>query len=353
MMKPTLLIASTFLPPICGGAERVAWEIAKRVANRFEIHIITTGEGSPAIKELVELHTVPRVRWMPITYSTIYRSQIEKVLNDVSPDIIHCHMTLPWGYILRNTPTSKVITCHEGGVPTRVDRYFINSAMHHANVITTPSNWSSQYIEENYGRKPLTIPNGVDTGTFRSIPEIQRHDNVVLYVGRFMRNKGALDLVEAARALPEYEFWFAGGADPRNVGRQRVEIPSMPNVKAIEFIPDRDALASLYNQATICAFPSQYENFPLVGLEAMACGRTLVATKGPRNGYSEYVQNGSDGLLIEPHDVNALVEAIKYLMENVSVREEFEQNASKKVKQYDWGIIAEKYAALLEALVHR
>jgi rhamnosyl/mannosyltransferase len=351
-MKPTLLVASTFLPPICGGAERVAWEITKRIADRFEVHIITTSERSPAIEEAVKVHTVPRERWLPITYSTIYRSRVEKVLKDVSPDIIHCHMTLPWGYILRNTTASKVITCHEGGVPTRVDKYFIKSALHHANVITAPSNWSSEYIEEKYGRKPITIPNGVDTGTFRSMPEIQRADNVVLYVGRFMRNKGALDLVEAAKALPQYEFWFAGGADPRNVGRQRVEIPSMPNVKPFEFIPDRVALAALYNQATICAFPSQYENFPLVGLEAMACGRTLVATKGPRNGYSEYVQSGSDGLLVEPHDVNALVSAIKYLMENESVRKEFEQKASEKAKQYDWGNIAEKYTALLEGLVH-
>ncbi len=101
-MKPTLLIASTYLPPICGGAEWVAWEIAKRVVDRFEVHMLTTDEGSPEIKQLVEIHTVPRARWIPITYSTIYRDKIEKILRDVSPNIIHCHMILPWGYVIRN-----------------------------------------------------------------------------------------------------------------------------------------------------------------------------------------------------------------------------------------------------------
>ncbi len=129
-------------------------------------------------------------------------------------------------------------------------------------------------------------------------------------------------------------------------------IPALPNVKVINFVPDRRALAALYNQATICAFPSQYENFPLVGLEAMACGRTFVATTGPRNGYSEYVENGRGAMLIKPHDVNALVKSIRYLMENKSVREEFEKNAIKKASQYDWQIIAEKYRSLLEGLTH-
>jgi glycosyltransferase involved in cell wall biosynthesis len=352
-MRNTLLVASTYLPPICGGAEWVAWDIAKRLADRFEVHMLTTDEGSAEIRAIVEVHTVPRHKWLPITYSSIYRDKVKKILKDVSADIIHCHMVLPWGYVLRNARTPKIITCHEARKPNQIDRYFMKSALRHADVITTPSKWSSEYIHSDYGRQALTIPNGVETEIFRRLLDIERNDNVVLYVGRFTRNKGALDLVEAARALPEYQFWFRGSAEPVNVGRQGVEIPHLPNIRLIDFLPDRHALAALYNQATICAFPSQYENFPLVGLEAMACGRAVVATKGPRNGFSDYLEDGREGILVAPHDIKGLVDAIRYLMKNKSERDEFEKNAIEKAAQYDWRIIAERYASLLEQVMHR
>jgi len=352
-MKPTLLIASTYLPPICGGAEWVAWDIAKRIVDRFEVHMLTTDEGSPEIRELVQVHTLPSRRWMPITYSTIYRNRVERIRKEVTPDIVHSHMILPWGYVLRNAHAIKIITSHEARIPNQIDRHFMKAAVQHADVVTSPSNWEGQYLQKEFGGKFVRIPNGVETETFKPISNVERRDNVVLYVGRFTRNKGALDLVEAARRLPEYQFWFRGSAEPVNVGRQGVVIPPLPNIRVIEFMNDRQALAALYNQATICAFPSQYENFPLVGLEAMACGRTLVATKGPRNGYSEYVEDGREGLLIEPHDVKGLTESIRFLMENKSIREQFEQNAIKKAAQYDLKIIAEKYSALLGSLFHQ
>jgi glycosyltransferase involved in cell wall biosynthesis len=352
-MKPTLLIASTSLPPICGGAELVAWEIAKRVTDQFEVHMLTSDEGSSEIRHVVELHTVPRVRWMPITYSSIYRYKVEKILKKVSPDITHSHMILPWGYILRDAPALKVITSHDAIVPSWVKRPFIRSALTHADVVTSPSKWKADNIHQEYGRQVITIPNGVETGTFKTRSDIKREDNVVLYVGRFTRNKGALDLLEAARALTEYEFWFRGSALRPSVGGQGVVIPQLPNVKIIDFVPDKHELAALYNRATICAFPSQYENFPLVGLEAMACGRTFVATTGPRNGYSEYVENYREGLLIRPHDIDALVKSIKCLMQNKSMREELEDNAQRKAQQYDWEIVAQKYKALLETLLRQ
>jgi 1,2-diacylglycerol-3-alpha-glucose alpha-1,2-glucosyltransferase len=55
----------------------------------------------------------------------------------------------------------------------------------------------------------MVIRNGVDTDTFRPLQNIQPADDVILYVGRFLERKGILDLMETAKALPEYEFWLA------------------------------------------------------------------------------------------------------------------------------------------------
>ncbi|MGA2973270.1 MAG: glycosyltransferase family 4 protein [Candidatus Bathyarchaeia archaeon] len=354
-MRSTLLVASTFLPPICGGAEWAAWEIAKRITNSFEVHIITTSPGSTEIDKRAEIHRVPRLPWMPITYSTFHANEVKRILKEVRPDIIHCHMALPWGYILRNAPSSIAITCHGSEARKRhqPERYLISSALKHADVVTSPSKWFTELIETEYGQECVTIPNGVDIRTFRPLLDIQRRTNVVLFVGRFKVTKGVLDLLEAARTLPEYEFWFRGGSHEENVGRGAVEIAPTANVKVVEFIQNPAGMAALYNQATICAFPSHSENFPLVGLEAMACGKAVVATKGPRNGFSDFIDDGREGILVAPHDVKGLVDAIRYLMENKSERDEIEKNAIKKAAQYDWGIIAERYRILLEDIMHR
>jgi glycosyltransferase involved in cell wall biosynthesis len=159
---------------------------------------------------------------------------------------------------------------------------------------------------------------------------------VVLFVGRLIEKKGILDLAKAARALPEYEFWLAGEGT--------LKIPVLSNMKILGF---HNNIAPLYAAATICAFPAHYENFPNTGLEAMACGRTLVATE---RGFSEYVENGKDGILVRPHDVRSLIDSIRYLMENDEARRRMERNARRKAVQYDWAAIAKRYEAFYETL---
>ena len=103
---------------------------------------------------------------------------------------------------------------------------------------------------------------------------------------------------------------------------------------------------ALFASASVCAFPSYHENFPNTGLEAMACGRTVVSTE---LGFSEYIENGKDGILVKPHDVRSLIDSIKYLMENETARKRMEENARKKAEQYDWNVVAKKYEALYES----
>ena len=342
-----LLIVSTYLPPKAGGAEHVAWELAQRLSRDFEVHMMATSGGSECFN--VALHHIPYLPLLTISYSTVAKHMIKSILDEVSPDIVHIHRAVPWGYILRNERSAKISTCHGSDVfPVKQypERLFLMSALRHADVVTTPSRWLAEYVEAKYGQRCITIPNGVDTNTFRRLPRARKSDNVVLFVGRFMRVKGILDIVEAARALPKYEFRLVGSAQrwkPSPSRTDAVNIPRLPNLKIVGFIPDKHALAIQYNQATICAFPSHRENFPLVGLEAMACGKAVVAT---RLGFSEYIENGREGLIVEPHDIKGLVNSIQYLMENKAERERFEENASKKAGLYDWEIVARQYEAL-------
>ena len=332
-----LLIAVANLPPCGGGAEQVAWGLGNSLANTYEVHILATKGGY--LSNTVTLHLVPRYPLMTITYSTILRQVISTRVSGISPAIIHSHITLPFGYIFQSVKQMKtVITVSGSDVFPRKDypeRFFVLSALRGSSAVVSPSKWLARYLEENYQVHPVVIPNGVDTRIFRPHTDLSR-SNVVLFVGRFIKLKGILELLEAARELPQYEFWLAG--------RGPLKIPKLPNVKVLGFYRNT---AQLYPKASLCVFPSHYENFPTVGLEAMACGKALVATE---RGFSEYVENGKDGILVKPHDVRSLVDAIRYLMENERTRKGLERNARNKATQYDWTAIAGKYAKLYDSL---
>jgi glycosyltransferase involved in cell wall biosynthesis len=206
-------------------------------------------------------------------------------------------------------------------------------------MVTAPCQWVSDYVVEKYNVECTTLPNGVDTHIFTPIEGVRARTNVILYVGRFVTRKGLRELFEAAKALPDYEFWIVG--DPKT---GTVKILPLPNLKVLGFV---DSLALCYNQATLCVFPSYWETFSIVGLEAMACGRAIIATK---LGFSEYLEDGRDGLVVEPGDPQGLIQSIKYLMEDESARTRIERNAREKALQYDWDIIIKQYRALYEKL---
>jgi glycosyltransferase involved in cell wall biosynthesis len=125
-----------------------------------------------------------------------------------------------------------------------------------------------------------------------------------------------------------------------------VRLPVLPNVRIIGPLVHPE-LVFHYARACICVFPSHAENFPMVGLEAMACGKPIIATE---LGFSEYVENGREGLLVKPRDVESLVRSIRYLMDNYEERKRLGENARRKALHYGWSAITEQYARLYQSI---
>jgi glycosyltransferase involved in cell wall biosynthesis len=334
-----LLIPIIGLPPFAWGLGQLAWGLANALADKYEVHFLTSHRGSLTSTKQVAVHLVPQYPLMTITYSTILRPIISNLVSHISPDIIHSHITLPYGYVFRSERRKKTVVTVSGSdvYPRKAYpwKFFLDSALHDSTAVVSNSKWLAKYVEENYGIRPVVIPSGIDTGVFRPVDDSTSR-KVVLFVGRFIEIKGVLELVKAAAMLPEYEFWFLGSGP--------LAIPALPNVKILGF---HNNTVAGYARASLCVFPSHYENFPTVGLEAMACGRAVVATE---RGFSEYIENGKDGILVKPHDVGSLIDSIRYLMENVEARRRMEQNARQKAVQYDWTVIAKKYEAFYEKL---
>jgi len=208
--------------------------------------------------------------------------------------------------------------------------------------IISVSHHQIQNLPEKYKKKTIVIPNGVDSNILKPLKNIKQKKNVILFIGRFIELKGIKEILAIAKQLPQYEFWFAGQGPLEN-------LINLPNTENLGFKTSKE-LVKLYNQATICIFPSHREGMPLVGLEAMSCERAVIATP---LGFSEYIENGKDGIIIPAKDEKSLKTAIVDLMKNPAKRKKIEKNARKKALKYSWDKIARQYLKVFKNFIRK
>jgi len=95
---------------------------------------------------------------------------------------------------------------------------------------------------------------------------------------------------------------------------------------------DREELVGYYQRSEICVIPSVvFENFPYTCLEAMACGKPVVASDC--GGIREMIEDGVNGLLVPPGDVVALSEALIRLLTDRSLSLEMGRRARERVER--------------------
>jgi glycosyltransferase involved in cell wall biosynthesis len=170
---------------------------------------------------------------------------------------------------------------------------------------------------------------GVDLERFdlSSPPSLRRADigisdadSLVACIGRLVREKGVLDLIEAIalvrQRVPGTRLVVIGDTLVSDRGRGvQSEIRELIAAHGLEnnvvFLGFREDVPSLLRLVDIFALPSYREGMPLTILEAMAAGKPVVATKV--RGCREEVVDGVTGLLVEPGDVPGLAEAIRSL----------------------------------------
>jgi glycosyltransferase involved in cell wall biosynthesis len=212
-----------------------------------------------------------------------------------------------------------------------------------------------------------TIPNGVDTRVFT--PSVNRSRHLILYTGRLTPEKGAHILLQGfeniCRHYPDAQLVLAGpfwitptshllGSPPgairawkqRGKGYEfflRREAQRMNNVFLTGHVHHR-ALVRMYRTASVFVHPCLWnEPFGMILPEAMACGVPVVASRC--GGIPEVVQDGRTGILTEPGDVGALVDAIERLFESRETASRFGSAARTRAEEYfDWDRISEMMA---------
>jgi glycosyltransferase involved in cell wall biosynthesis len=164
---------------------------------------------------------------------------------------------------------------------------------------------------------------------------------VVFCAARMIRDKGILDLAEAARLLQErgvkFQLWLAGAPDAGNPSTiTSRELEDMEARGIARWLGHRDDIPGLLKSCSLFCLPTYYrEGLPRVLVEASAAGLPIVTTDVP--GCREVVTPNKNGLLVPPRNPAALADALQFLIEN--------QNERLKMRIESRRIFEEKFTA--------
>jgi len=163
---------------------------------------------------------------------------------------------------------------------------------------------------------------GVDVRHYHVLPEPEGVPTVAL-VARMLRDKGIVELVEAARLLRAQgravRIILAGGLDELNPScLHEKEIRAWEHEGLVEWWGEVEDVRTVWAQAHLAVLPSYREGLPKSLLEAAACGRALIAADVP--GCREIVQHEKNGLLVPARTSAPLATAIGRLLNDTAMR---------------------------------
>jgi phosphatidylinositol alpha-mannosyltransferase len=217
------------------------------------------------------------------------------------------------------------------------------------------------YLMPDFPGDYRIIPNGIDLERFSApaLQPIEQFDDGklnILFVGRLEKRKGFRYLLRAfaqiKKAFPETRLMVVGAYDKEDKA-PFVLYTRQHRLRDVRFIGlvSEDDLPRYYRTCHVfCAPSTGFESFGLILLEAMAAGRPIVASD--IDGYRGVLEDGQEGLLVQPEDERCLADALVRLLQDPALRERMGRQGQAKAADYSWRKVAQQvldyYRELLE-----
>lgn len=379
-----LMLSWEYPPMMVGGLSRHVFDLTRYMVQLgLEVHVLTSHvEGFPAyeVNQGVHVHRLRTFQSREVDFmGWVFQLNLAMIdyakhlIKNFGPfELIHAHDWL----VCQAAKTLKhqfqlplVSTIHATEHGRNQGIYSdIQRKIHHLEWQLTYESWRvigcSQYMEREIRElfqlpadKLDIIPNGVDPSLIQvSKPDKEVRsqfalpdEKIIFFVGRMVREKGVqvlLDSVpEVLSTCPEAKF-IIGGKGPmlEELKRKAQEMGISDKVVFTGFISD-ETRNQLLHFASATVFPSLYEPFGIVALEAMAAGTPVIVSDV--GGMSEIIEHGVDGLKVYPGDPHSLAVQITSCLKDEQWANELKQKAVEKINQYyHWQSIAEQTAGV-------
>lgn len=374
-----LMLAWEYPPMIVGGLSRHVFDLSRTLAGLgTEVHVVTShvnGYPSYELQGGVHVHRVGTFQASNISFME-WILQLNLAMTDYAShlinnygefQLIHAHDWLvnQAAKSLKHKfglPLVATIHATEHGRNQGI-RTELQHQIHHQEWEITYEAWRvivcSSYMERELhslfqlpADKIDVIANGVIIEQFQADERLaaETHaqfampdEKLIFYVGRMVREKGVHILLESIPAVldacPEAKFVLAGKGPMLDELKSRAnELGIMDKVCFPGFIDD-STRNLLLRAAYTAVFPSLYEPFGIVALEAMAAQLPVIVSGV--GGLAEIVEDGEDGYTVLPGDVLSLTSRLIMMLQDEDNANAMALNAYHKViDDYDWNTIA-------------
>lgn len=364
-MKIALVCPYDFSQP--GGVQSHIRDLAQVLRDRHHIvKIITpkTTNSQEASSQVIYVGKSYRIKFqgtqidLSLAMGDDYQ-YLQEILEREKFDIIHYHTI--WNpflslQILCLSKAANIATFHD------TPRETVFGKIANSILMPTVSHWlikyylkaaiavsevPARYLKKSFSERVYIIPNGIFYDRFcNNLPVTQYRDNKfnILFLGRLENRKGIFYLLEAFAILkqefPKIRLLIAGDGYQKPAIDRFIIQHHLEDAILLNFISEEDK-PKYYATCDLYCSPAPYgESFGLVLVEAMASCKPAI---GAANlGYKTVLTGKGKQLLFKPQSVKALVEKLKQLIENPSLRAELAAWGKVEAQQYDWQFIVQK-----------
>ena len=385
-----LMLSWEYPPRVVGGIARVVKELSEKLQlEGQDVTVVTYKEGDTPYFEVeetgVKVYRVDNymirpnnfIDWiMQLNFNLI--AEVNKLIQSGETfDVIHAHdwltayaaKTLKESY---NIPLVSTIHATEagrnGGIQTEMQRYINDTEWmltYESSEVIVNSNFMKNDIQRIFGlpfEKIKVIPNGIDLKKFDGIKkdyEFRRrfaadNEKIILSLGRLVFEKGIQHLIYAMpKILSNYndaKLVIVGkGGMIDELKQITVNLGIQDKVYFTGYMAGDD-VQKMYKVSDVAVFPSTYEPFGIVALEAMLGGTpTVVSDIG---GLNEIVKHGETGLKSYAGNANSIADSVTQLLYDYDLSEKITKNAKLEVVQnFNWTKIAEDTRKLYEKAI--
>ena len=333
---------------IWGGVEAAFAYLVKELArlDDLDLHVITLGNpalngGNNHKRDGATLHVLPPFpRFEFARNFSTYQERLNRALAEIKPDLVHAQGATDHAYGALRSGYPTVITVHgvqsedskhQGTFRTRarkwlygllIERYNLSHTRH----LIAIGRYVTEYFRKHLRRDAQVyyVPNAIDDSYF-NLSE-QGNGSTILYAGRVIRRKRALDLVHAfakiASQMPSAHLRLAGEFDSESDYGERVRHAIMEanlgdRVHMLGGLSEQMILRE-FEACDVLALPSIQETTPMVIAQAMAAGKPVVAT--PVGGVPEMVRDRENGFLVPVADTDRLADALLCVLSDPILR---------------------------------
>jgi glycogen synthase len=382
-----VLWPSAYLPAL-GGVEELTRHLALAlVAIGDEVEVWTGTRNStdhPSVDTVdglvVRRFPLPLPNGNPSTWLHHFTAGVRtlramrRALHTFRPDLLHVQCFGPNGIyatLLRRLVGVPVVVTLQG--ETFMDdhdvfehsillRSGLRSGLAHAAAVTACSQFTLSDAERRFGLRPgrgRVIFNGVDLAVTPPAADSEPIQDVdrryVLALGRVVEKKGFDLLLKAFASIAanHEDVELVIGGDGVALSTLQHLAATLGIAQCVKFPGrlSRHQVAAAMSRAQIVVVPSRVEPFGIVVLEAWRAGRPVLATSkgGPR----EFVDDGEDGVLVDPTDLGSFAAALNELLGDSARCDLLGAAGRRHVEAFDWPLVAAHYRSLYSEVLSK